>query len=489
VSAAALEVGELRRRRASGTGIEAQPWDLAAVRDPVLFAAFASGMATAVIVLVPAFHFAYRQQALHVALETSASLIGLLAAFLALGRFRRSGRVDDFLLGYSLGLLALTNLLFGAVPAVIGGGPTHFATWAGVTSRLLGTLGFAGAAFATPRKIRLEGSRRIAVASSLPATLAVVAGIVALFASRLPRGVETLFTPEESGRPRLESEPVVLAAQLLAMALFVLAAIGFTVKARRTGDDLIRWLAIGAVIAAFSRLNYFLYPSLYTEWVYTGDFFRLGFYAAILLGATREISSYWKRLSETAVLDERRRIARDLHDGLAQELAYISRNLHRLDPADSTVARIRASAERAFVESRRAVDALSRPLDAPLDSALADAALETAEREGTRVTLDLSPDVQVGFDEREALIRIACEAIANAARHGRAALVQIKLSNGQRVRLKITDDGTGFDPDTLSERPRHGFGLVSMRERAESLGGRFRVESAPAHGTTVEVIL
>lgn len=481
----------MRRKNATdaATGTAWQPWGVTVVREPVLIAVLVSGATTALIVFVSPLHFAYRQQALHVALETSASLIGLLAAFLVFGRFRRGGRTDDLVLSYALGLLALTNLLFAAIPAVVGGGPTHFATWAGVTGRLLGTLAFAVASFATHRRARLEGPRRIAVALSLPALLALVAGIVALFASQLPRGVETLFTPEESGRPRLESDPTVLAAQLLTMALFVVAAIGFTVKAKRTGDDLIRWLAVGAVIAAFSRLNYFLYPSLYTEWVYTGDFFRLAFYVAILIGATREISSYWKRISETAVLDERRRIARDLHDGLAQELAYISRNLHRLDAEDSTVVRIRASAERALAESRLAVAALSRPLDAPLDAALADAVVETADREGTRVVLDLGPDTEVDFERREALIRIACEAVSNAARHGAAETVRVELSNGQRLRLTVTDDGTGFDPQALSEQPRRGFGLVSMRERAHGLGGQLTITSAPGQGATVEVLL
>ena len=466
-----------------------QPWGVTAVREPVLTTVLVSGVATTLIVFVSPLHFAYRQQALHVALETSAALIGLLAAYLVFGRFRRSERMDDFLLCYALGLLALTNLFFAAVPAVVGGGPSRFATWAGISGRLLGTLAFAAASFATQRRVPLKGNQRIAAALSLPALLAVAAAVIAVLSSRLPQGVETLFTPEESGRPRLESDPLVLTAQLVAMTLFILATIGFSLKSKRTGDDLMQWLAVGSVIAAFSRLNYFLYPSLYTEWVYTGDFFRLAFYAVILAAAAREISSYWKRVSQTAVLEERGRIARDLHDGLVQELAFIGRNLYRLDEQDRTVVQIKASAERALAESRRAIAALTRPLDEPLGHALAEAAHETAEREGTRIALDLSPGIEVDFERREALIRIACEAIANAARHGAAEIVRVELSNGRGVRLKVTDDGAGFDLDALSERPHRGFGLVSMRERALALGGEFHVTSAPGQGTTVEVIL
>ena len=152
-----------------------------------------------------------------------------------------------------------------------------------------------------------------------------------------------------------------LAAQLAGMALYCFAAIGFGRRARATGDELLQWLAVGALFGAFARLNYFLYPSLYTDYVYSGDFFRLAFYVAILAAAAREISSYWETLSHTAVLEERRRLARDLHDGLAQELAFIGRNLRRLDEGDEAVARATASAARALSESRRAIAALTKP--------------------------------------------------------------------------------------------------------------------------------
>ena len=484
--------GELRQKQAmkAAAWAERPPRALnAAVRDPLFAAMVVGGTATALVVFVPRLHFAYRQQALHVALETSAALIGLLAAYLVLGRFRRSGHLDDFLLLYALGLMALSNLFFATVPAVVGGDSSRFATWAAISGRLLGALAFAIAAFATQRRIRFVGAHQIALVLSLPALLAALAAAVAVFASQLPRGVETLFTPEESGRPKLESDPVVLAAQLVAMVLLVVAAVGFSRKYRQTGDDLVRWLAVASVIAAFSRLHYFLYPSVYTEWVYTGDLFRLAFYVTILAAAAREISSYWRRISQSAVIEERGRIARDLHDGLTQELAFIGRNLYRLDEQDPTVARIRASTARAIDESRRAIAALTRPFDEPFEQALAEAALDTADREGTRVALDLGPNIEIDFERREALIRIACEAIANAARHGEAEIVRVELSNGRGVRLRVTDDGTGFDLHALSEQSRRGFGLVSMRERAIALGGQFRVSSAPGQGTEVEVIL
>jgi signal transduction histidine kinase len=273
------------------------------------------------------------------------------------------------------------------------------------------------------------------------------------------------------------------------MALYCLAAFGFARKARRTGDELMEWLGVACVFGAFARLNYFLYPSLYTHWVYSGDFFRLAFYIAILVAAAREISSYWERVSQTAILEERRRIARDLHDGLAQELAFIGRNIRTLDPGQPAVARVEASAARALSESRRAIAALTKPLDQPLEVVLAEAADETAEREGTQLDLVLARAIELDYPRRDALIRIMCEAISNAARHGGASLVRVQLEGGRRVRLEISDDGRGFDLASVTERRATGFGLVSMRERAHAVGGSFEIRSQPGSGTQVQVVL
>lgn len=444
-------------------------------------------LATALVVVVPAFRFAYRAEDLHVALETAAALIALLAAYLVLGRFRRDRRLDDLLLCYGLTILGLSNLLFVVVPAIADeGGSSRFETWAALSGRLLGTTIFAASAFAPRRRVRLTGGQRAVVALSIPALLGCVAAGIALAGSALPQGVETLFPPEESGRPRLDGAPALLGVQLAAIVLYVLAAVGFRRRAERENDKLAGWLAVASVFGGFSALNYFFYPSLYTDWVYTGDAFRLAFKLAILIAAINEIGSYWERISRAAVLEERRRIARDLHDGIAQELAFIRRNLHRLDDGDPTVDRLKASADRALGESRRAYLALSGSDDEPFDRALARALRETADREGTEVALRLAPDVKLDELGRDALIRIACEAVTNAARHGGARLVTVELRSGRRLVLRVSDDGRGFDPDLDG---RHGFGILSMRERAASVGGDLALSSAPGAGTTVEVAL
>ena len=248
------------------------------------------------------------------------------------------------------------------------------------------------------------------------------------------------------------------------------------------------WLAVAATVAAFSRLNYFLYPSLYTQWVYVGDGFRLAFCLLLLTGSLNEIGQYWKRLAEAAVLEERRRLARDLHDGVAQEIAFISRNAALLgDPdADGDLPeRIRASADRAFSEARRAITALAAPVDAPPEVVVADALRDVAARHGTRLELDVAYGAELEPERLEALVRVACEAVTNSARHSGVGTVHVRLENvRQFVRLRVADRGRGFYPDEAA-----GYGLVSMRERAEAIGGKVWIDSAPGRGTIVEAIL
>jgi signal transduction histidine kinase len=307
--------------------------------------------------------------------------------------------------------------------------------------------------------------------------LIATASVVGLFANGVDPDIPLALAPDAAHRPILLGHHFLLGTQIVGVLLFIAAALGFIQRGERDNDELMRWFAAGAALSAFARFNYFLFPSLYSDWVFTGDFLRLGFCLLLLAGAAREIGSYWRRLASMAILEERRRIARELHDGVAQELAYIV--------AESSGS-LAAAAERALDESRRAIAALTRPVDEPLEVALVQAAEEVAGRVGVQLRIDVGRGAQVSPDEREALIRIVREAITNAGRHGGAENVSVELSNGNGTLLRIADDGSGFDT-------RHtrvgGFGLVSMRERTEALGGRFKLSSDAGEGTRIEVRL
>ena len=115
---------------------------------------------------------------------------------------------------------------------------------------------------------------------------------------------------------------------------------------------------------------------------------------------------------------------------------------------------------------------------------LAQAASQTAERLRIGLDLDIVPDVRLSTTRAEALVRVACEAITNAAKHSGAARVTLRLErDGSRVRMQVADRGRGFD----TSDPRAGFGLVSMRERIRSVGGELHINSGPGRGSEVDV--
>jgi signal transduction histidine kinase len=455
-------------------------------RTAVIATAAGAASVTAAVAAVPSLHFAYRNPELHVALLTAEALIALFSAFLLLGRLRRRGALEDLLLCMALAVLAVSNLLFAAVPAVISTDTSVFSTWSSLLGRLLGATLFAAAAIVPSRRLHLSNGQRAVVWAAVAAVLGIIALAVGWFEPRLPSGV-SVAPAETSNRPRLEGTPAVLAAQVAGFGLLAAAAIGLTARAERTGDALLHWLAIGAVLSAAARANYFLYPSLFTDFVYVGDGFRLLFYVVVLLAALSEIRLYWRSQAEAATLSERHRIARELHDGLAQELAGIRRNLHWLEQDNRFVNRARASTERAIAESRRLLAALAVAHVGSLDVALATAGREIGEREGSQVIVSVDDAVRLPPAQREALVKIASEAITNAARHGQADVIRVEVTGGGRPRLRIEDSGRGFDP--AAPQPPGHYGLQTMRERAEQIGAELRLDSQAGKGTRIEVVL
>ena len=423
-------------------------------------------------------------------MEVTAALAAMLAAYLVLGRAKRTNRIDQLALVAGLTVTAGANLLFAALPAAIPAlAGDRFATWAAVCGRIFGATLIAAGAWlpARPSKHRVASARGVLVACVV--ALLAIAAVVATTAERLPIGIDPTLAPNAAGRPILEGNPLIHGAQLLTLTLFAAAAIGFVRRADRSSLQFEHWLAAACIVAAYSRLHYFLFPSLYSEWVYTGDAFRLAFHGLLLVAVGREISGYQRQAEEAAAFDERRRLARDLHDGLAQELGFIAMHARtRLAHGDDSPALmpIASAAERAVDEARRAIAALVRPADEPLDVAVAQAAEDVAHRVGTHIRFELEPDVHVEPTIREELVRIVREAVSNAGRHGHAESVTVRLSNGNGVHLRISDDGVGFPPGGGRVG---GFGLTTMRERARAVGGELRIESRDGGGTDVEVVV
>jgi signal transduction histidine kinase len=459
-------------------------------RVAVLAATGASGVATfSAAVLLPV-DFTSQQPLLHVALETTASLIALLAGFLVSGRFLRQGRFDELVLASALAVLTLINIFLLTMPTLAKLFTSNLMVWALPTGRSLGAALFAFAAFAPQRPLRRRPQLLAASVAGGSATILLAAALANVFAGHPAQNFITTPRPGSLARPELAWPSALLDLQLALAVLYGVATVGFLRRSRQLNDELFGWLAIAAVLAAFSHLNYFLYPSPHLQEVSIGDVFRLCSYVILLVGSMLEIWSYWQALSDAAVLDERRRIARDLHDGLAQELAYLARNLDSL-PAqprperDETLDRLRKAIERAQLESRRTVNMLAARRTEPVEVTLTQAAAAVAQRFHLGLELDLVSGVRISEAREEALVRIACEAITNAALHSGASQVNLKLEHaGSRLRLRVSDQGNGFDATVAS-----GFGFVSMSERAHSVGGEFRVSSVLGRGSVVEVAL
>ena len=213
-----------------------------------------------------------------------------------------------------------------------------------------------------------------------------------------------------------------------------------------------------------------------------------------VLGVAIERARLHARRLESAQTEERNRLAREIHDTLAQDLSAIA---FQLEAAEALLAqqaepeRVRRSVSAALDLARKGLEETRRSvLDlraAPLEGRTLPAALEAlaAGTEAAAVTFEaegedvrLPPAVEVG------LYRIAQEALQNALRHAGASRVTIRLEmDRDRVRLRIEDDGRGFEPG--GEPAGSRFGLIGMRERARLLGGDFQIESSPGAGTRI----
>jgi signal transduction histidine kinase len=419
------------------------------------------------------------------------AIVAIVAALLLHGRFSQSHARNDLVLFYAFATFAVSNFVFSALPAAFARAyPDGVASWAPVTASVLGAGLLCAAAVTDNAPVPATTRRRLDQLAAAAIAIAVITASVCLSTFGVA-SANSRFRPGEWSLGVVGDHPE-LVLQGLVSVLFFIAGILFTRRAEETRDDLLKWLAAGCIVAGFARLNYFFFPALYSNWIYTGDVLRLAFYLLLFVGATREIASYQRRATQAAVLEERRRMARDLHDGLTQELAYISSQTKRLAALTSEIAgdqvrvdHLVSAAERALDESRRAIAALTKPIDQPLYVALTSEAREVASRVGLEVDLDLDQTIEVDGPTRETLLRIVREAVTNAGRHGEAGRISIRLSNGEGLHLQVTDDGKGFDPGD----ERLGFGLHSMQERATALGGEFNLASTPGNGTEIQVVL
>ncbi len=209
-----------------------------------------------------------------------------------------------------------------------------------------------------------------------------------------------------------------------------------------------------------------------------------------------ERQAFAQQAEQVAVLEERQRLARELHDTVSQELFALAmmlgaiRNILPDDRADAReqlsraeeVARRAQASMRGLIRALRPVELGSRSLAAALESLLD----EVSERQGVETDLSVQGQGPLPVGIEDALFRIAQEAVSNAVRHGQPTRIAVGLRHGEGdLSLTVSDNGQGFDPMTVAAH----IGLGSMRERAAEIGGQLAIQSRPGAGCTVQLRL
>lgn len=229
-----------------------------------------------------------------------------------------------------------------------------------------------------------------------------------------------------------------------------------------------------------------------------------------LLGALADMASIAVRTArlheaeeQWTIHAERDRIARELHDSLAQVLGVIHLQLRSLETRAKDEASHRMAAElsdiadtadEAYRDVREAILGLRETIreDDGLEGSLREYLRKYSRQTGITATFTCEGEARRVLSPRTEvqLLRVVQEALTNTRKHSRASRVDVAMDcTGQIATLTIEDDGVGFDPSTVSRSMEGGFGMASMRERVEQVGGRMSVRTAPNEGTTIVVEL
>jgi len=536
-----------RRSRARfGTGSTA----LAALRrrpsGPLLAALGLLTLLSLAILVVPALQFAVLAPGLDLVVNTTVALAAAAAGGLTWARWREFGQRRDLLEAAGFSVLAVSGAAVVAV-AVSGAGdalgfslrrPEQGPVYLWTVGRLLAACLFVAATAAPVGRggadgtgtdvpndpepgFRAGGARLWLVGPSL--LFLAAAPVVLTLSSSLP----PLIGPE--GIAHLRSDPGTpaglpgvtaagLGIQLAVAVLFLAAAL--RVDAGGPDEGLgrsieSRYLALGYVLAAFSQLHMAFYPGVYIGLVTTADALRVAFSIVVLLGIQEQSRHDLRDLRlaaaraarlraielERVAREERAWLARELHDGLAQDLWLARLRVGRLSEhptggpnelkkvaEGAAEALDRAlQAARAAVESLRGQGATNPP---PLDDLLTRSAEAFRERSGVATELHLaSRAVSLPAQARVELWRIAQEALNNVAKHAEATVVRVSTRVVEeprpRLEVEISDNGRGFRPGGR----RRGVGLEMMAERARTIGAQLAIRSRPHDGTRVLVSL
>ncbi len=423
---------------------------------------------------------------LRATLESLITLLALLGALVLGAQFGHTRRLRDLILSGALLLFTLIELACGALPAVF---EIHSGGQFGATmqlGQLFVAAAIAAAAFTPSGKLLAASRRSVAIVAALSLVALAAAGLGGLLA---PSELVVVATHARFGISAAIAEPFAFAVVLLSSGLLACGAAGFAHRGHLERDGAMSLLAAAVVLMTAARLYFLALPALPYVWISPLQGLWLLAVAFVVAAVARQERAVRAGTMRAVAIAERRRVARDLHDGLAQDLAFIASHGARMADELGAEHPLTIAASRALAVSRDTISDLSDSRwTAPRD-ALEAIAHELRGRFQMAIAIDADVEADLASDSREHLLRIAREAIANAGRHGRAKNVLVSLSQtSDGLALRVRDDGCGMRGATRSG-PREGFGLGSMRERAAALGGELTVRERGGGGTELEVVL
>jgi signal transduction histidine kinase len=292
-----------------------------------------------------------------------------------------------------------------------------------------------------------------------------------------------------SGIAAAARHPFELVLVVAAAAMYLRSGIGFALRERVARDGSSAFLCAGALLLGVAQLQHLALPLVGPDTISASAPILIMALVLLLIAALRQELHARTIVARSAASAERWRVARDLHDGLAQDLALIAAHSDRIAAEFGPDHPVVIAAKRALQLSRETISQLSGPEGTSPREALEAVAHELGHRFGITVAVDARLDGELAPEAREHLLRIAREAIANAARHGGATHVIVSLKRVDGVlSLRVRDDGRGISAPDRAAAPE-GFGLRSIHERAASLGGYMTVRTPGRSGTELEVVL
>ena len=410
-------------------------------------------------------------------LEVAITMFVALGAWLLWGQVRSRRRRYDALLLAALLALAASDALFSVLPVLTGSHLGIAPLGPHVFVQCVVAAMFIVAASADPQRVLAPGRWRL-ISVLCSGLVAVVADVV--LALIVPAGRHPGLT---------------VGLSLITGAILVAAAARFAWEPRSAASDpgsRRALLALGLLALGASRLQVLTTPIVPSDWITPRDLMRLlafGVLAAALLIAVRRTREEDRR---AALHVERERLARDIHDGIAQDLALIALHGPRIEAALGEGHPVAVAARRALASSREAIVDLSAQQAPSTAEALRDVAAELELRFGVVVTIVEGRTSAVAPWAREDLVRIAREAIVNAARHGRARHVEVTLgADHGRCLLRVADDGDGL-PEAGGAAHEQvgsgGYGLQALRARAAGVGAQLVLRPGAEHGAVLEVL-